>query len=330
VPLKDLAFFFRQYATMMEAGVPIVQSLGTLAGQARDPKLRRILSEMRGHVEAGRPSSAGMQRYPEVFSPVIVSLVRAGEEGGFPADALSSAADYLDREIELRNLYRRITFYPKLQVVLSILIILGANMILGFLGSSNRLSSPLTNPVTWVCLGPLIVLLFLFFRVGLANARVRYNYDMITSKIPYLGTTLKQLAMSKFGRAFGALYKGGVSIPQCFRMAADACGNEYLRAEMQGASQALREGAGIAETFRATGAFSPIVLDMVSTGEQTGNLDQMLNKMADFYEDEAATRSTQTAQVVGVILGLAVAIYIAYIVITFYMGYFAGIQQSAG
>ncbi|MEZ0325006.1 MAG: type II secretion system F family protein [Fimbriimonas sp.] len=323
VGLTHLAFFFRQLATMLEAGVPIVQSLHTLSRQSKSPKLGEIITEIKGHVEAGRPISAGLQRYPEVFGPVIVSLVRAGEKGGFMDDALTLVADYLDREIKLRNLYRRVTFYPKLQIGASIIIVIATNMIIASLGKSGGLSSPLTEPKTWIILTPIIIGIFLFLRVGLANFAIKYNWDAFTAHIPFIGKTMRQIAMAKFGRAFGALYKGGVSLPESLTLSANACGNEYLRALMLPAYARIEEGGGLTETLKATGAFSPIVIDMIDTGERTGNLDHMLNKMADFYEDEAETRSTQTGLMVGVLLGLAVAIYIGFVVITFYMGHYA-------
>ncbi|HSI71603.1 MAG TPA: type II secretion system F family protein [Fimbriimonas sp.] len=329
VGLTHLAFFFRQLATMLEAGVPIVQSLDTLGRQSRSMKLREVIQELKGHVDAGRPISAGLQRYPEVFGPVVVSLVRAGEEGGFLDHALTLVADYLDREIQLRNLYRRVTFYPKLQIGASIIIVIGTNLILASLKPGSKgLTSPLTEITTWLWLAPLIVGLFLFFRLGLANTVIKSNWDMVGANIPFIGNTLRQIAMAKFGRAFGALYRGGVSIPKSLTLAADACGNEYLRGLMYPAVKRLEEGAGLSETLRSTNAFSPIVLDMIDTGERTGNLDHMLNKMADFYEDEAATRSTQTGLVVGVVLGLLVAVYIGYVVISFYMGYYSPMGEE--
>jgi type II secretory pathway component PulF len=198
------------------------------------------------------------------------------------------------------------------------------------MGKKGGLWSPLTEPSTWVILGPLIVGAFLFFRVGLANPRVRYNFDQFMARVPYVGTTFRQLAMAKFGRAFGALHKGGVPLSKSMLLSADACGNEFLRARMYTAQGKMEEGSGVTETFRDTQAFSPIVLDMVATGETTGNLDHMLTKMSEFYEDEAATRSTQTAQVVGVVLFLCVAIYIGYVVITFYTGNAASSFSGGG
>ena len=329
VPLTDLAFLFRQGGSMLQAGVPIVQSLNTLANQSRNGKLKSILHETTGYVENGRPISESFQRYPEVFGPVIVSLLRAGEEGGFVDSVLTNIADYLDQENELRRLYKRVTFYPKLQVVASIVIVLGANAILASIKPGARgLSSPLTTPSTWFWLAPLIVAIFLFLKVGLANPRIRFNWDAFVSHIPYLGNTMRQLAMARFGRAFAALYRAGVPMVRAIGLSADACGNEYLRARMQPAMQRVREGEGITVALRDTGAFSPIVLDMVGTGESTGNLDAMLQKVGDFYIAEAEVRQVQLGYAVGVLLGLLVAIYIGYIVISFYTGFGADVTEQ--
>jgi type II secretory pathway component PulF len=191
------------------------------------------------------------------------------------------------------------------------------------------LSSPLTTPSTWIWLGPLIILILLFRKVGLANPQIRYQWDQFTTKLPVFGQTMQELAMARFGRAFGAMTKSGVPLSAAMKISADACGNEYLRSLMYPAVDRLETGAGITETLKDTRAFSPIVLDMIATGETTGNLDLMLNKMSEFYEQEATTKSTQLAYLVGVVLGLCVAIYIGYIVINFYTGYFSGLQRAA-
>lgn len=331
VGLGQLSFFFNQLGTMLKAGVPMVQSLDTLAKQSRDPRFSKILREIRGHTESGRPMTAGLQRYPEVFTPVMVSIIRAGEEGGFLDQSLFTVAKYVEDEIEIRNLYRRVTFYPKLLLVASIVIILATNAILSVVKpGATGLSSPLTKVGTWIILTPLLIGLFLFLRVGLANFRVKYFWDMFVSLIPYLGTTVRQMAMAKFGRAFGALYKSGVPIPRVIQLSADSCGNEYLRSRLYPAGTRLEGGATITETLKSTGALSPIVIDMLSTGERTGELDQMLNKMADYYHDEAKTRSVQLGHVVGVVVLLCVAAYIGYIVITFWSSYGSRITDIAG
>ena len=273
--------------------------------------------------------SAAFQRYPEVFSTVVVSVMRAGEEGGFLDSAMHTIADYLDQEVELRRLYKKVTFYPKLQLAASAVIIIAANLIIQAIAPGAKgLHSPLTTPATWIVLGPILVLLFLFSRVGLANPRVKHNWDAVVANLPYIGTTMRQVAMARFGRAFAALYASGVAMAPAIRMSADACGNEYLRARIHPAPAQLEGGAGVTETLRATGAFSPIVLDMMATGETTGDLDGMLGKMSEFYVAEAEVRQIKLGQLFGVFVALVVAIYIGYIVITFWQEYGQGVTQQ--
>lgn len=317
VPLDKLYFFFKQLSTMLNSGVPIVQCLDTLGKTAGNAKLSSIVQEIRGHAAAGRPMSAGMQRYPEVFSPLIVSVTRAGEEGGFTAPALMQIADYLEKEIALRNLYKRLTLWPKIELFASIAIILVANAIItGIKPNAQQLSSPLTTLTTWYVLGPIIAAGFFFLKIGLANPAIKYNWDTFVTNIPGLGTMLKELSASKFGRCFAALHRAGVPLEKGLILSADACGNEYLRAKIYSARGKMHEGEAIAETLESTKAFSPIVIDMIRTGEDSGNLDAMVDKMAEFYEGEATTKSTQVATVVGVVVFLCVAVYIGYVIIS--------------
>ena len=329
VPLSQLLFFFRQLGTMLSAGVGMVQTLDTLAGQTKDPRLRSVVNELREHALAGRPMSVGMQRYPEMFNPLMLSLTRVGEQSGMMDKVATQIAEYLEREIELRNLLRRVTIYPKLVLAASIIIVLGTNAIIASLGKKGGLDSILTRPETWVVLAPLIIFLFLFTRVGLHNPRAKYTWDNLILMLPGFGTVVRQLSMAKFGRAFGVLYSGGVPVPRSVELAADACGNEFIRARVYPAGRALEEGVGITYAFERTGVFTPIVLDMTRTGETTGNLDFMLDKVSEFYEGEAQTRAVQFGHAFGVLVLLVVAIYVGYTVITFYSGYFGGIQSAA-
>lgn len=328
VPLSALLFFFRQLSTLLNAGVGMVQSLDTLANQTHDPRLRAIVRELREHALAGRPISAGIQRYPETFSPLMISLVRVGEESGNLDRSLAQIAGYLEREIELRNLLRRVTIYPKLVLAASVIIILATNAIIASIGRGQGIDSLLTRWSTWVVLGPLIVGIWLFIRIGLKNPRIKFQYDQIILSLPLFGPAVHQLCMAKFGRAFGTLYAGGVPVPRAVQHAADACGNEYLRARIYPAARGLEDGQGMTDCFTATGVFSPLVLDMTRTGETTGNVDQMLERMAVFYEDDAQTKATQFGWAFGVLVFLIVAVYVAYTVITFYVGYFGGIQRA--
>lgn len=329
VPLSDLSFFFRQLATMLHAGVGMVQTLDTLSNQTQDLKLKSVIRECRDHAQEGRPLSAGIQRYPEVFTPLMISLVRTGEQAGMLVDTLRQISDYIEREIKLRNLIRRVTIYPKVVIGASIFIICVTNWIISAVGGKNQIYSPLTTWSTWVCLAPWLIGLWILIKFIIPNPAAKQNWDRFILSIPYFGMTSHQLAMAKFSRAFAALYRGGVSPPDATLLSADSCGNEHLRASIYPAAKRVKEGAGLTESFAQTGAFSPIALDMIHTGETTGNIDMMLEKLAVFYEDDSETRANASGIVLGVLCLIIVGVYVAYVVITFYAGYFSGISNAA-
>lgn len=331
VALTDLHFFFRQLATMLNAGVGVAQSLDTLSRQSRSGKLRAVVEEMRDHVIAGRPMSAGMQRYPEVFSPLMMAMIRTGEEGGFLGDQSHQLAEYLQRDIELRNLIRRETAYPKIVLAFAVIIIVATNLIIGAVAPGRSgLSSPLTNPAVLTILVPAVIAAVILFRLSRRQQPVMQAFHTFVNNLPGIRGMVRGFAMAKFGRAFGALYKAGVPLPRALELSADASGNEALRHKMYPAAESLKNGSRISESFAETGAFSPLVLDMVKTGEMTGSLDVMLTKVSEYYEDEGAVKAKQAGHLFAMIVFLCVAVYVFFIVFSFWSGYFQGIMNAGG
>ena len=196
-------------------------------------------------------------------------------------------------------------------------------------GGKGTIYSPLTEPATWIVLGPLVAGLFLFVKLGLPNPQVKANFDAFILGVPYLGPTVRMMALAKFSRAMAALYRGAVPLHKATILAADACGSEAIRSRLYPAAPKLESGYGVAQTFAETGAVDGIVLDMIQTGEATGNLDSMLDKVADFYEDDAETRSHSMTVILGVVCLLLVAIYVLYILWKFYGSYFGQLGAAA-
>lgn len=331
VPLSDLQFFFRQLSTMLSAGLGAAQAMDVLAQQTRNPKLKMIVSETRDHIVAGRPMTAGFQRYPEVFSPLMVSMVRMGEEGGLVAEQTRMLADYIQRDIELRNIIRRETAYPKLVLGASVVIITATNILLQSLKpGAQGINSPLTTYGVLIVVIPLCIAGFIGVKLAKQRPEIMSTWHSFTASLPWIGGMIRGFAMARFGRAFGALYAAGIPSPKAFRLAADACGNEALRFQMQSAADDIENGMSMSEAFLRTRAFNPLVIDMVRTGEMTGNIDLMLNKMAEYYEDEGSVQARQSAMILGVVVFLAVAIYVGFVIISFYTGMYGGIGAASG
>ena len=256
--------------------------------------------------------------------------MRVGEEGGFVADALNMAADYVDREIELRRAYQRATLYPKIVLCTTGIIIGVTNTIIASVAPGQPgLTAPLSL-TTWTILGIIGAGVWLFLRVGLANPSTKYAFDTFTLRIPVLGKTLRELGMAKFGRAFAAMYKAGVPIQRAMTLSADACGNESLRVKMQPHFRRMGEGVGIFDTLQATGVFPRMILDMVGTGEKTGNLEQMLTKVSEYYEMEVGNRQQVLAMMTGVVLLLFCAVYVGFMVISFWQQHYSSMPTGTG
>ncbi|MDI9636923.1 type II secretion system F family protein [Kamptonema cortianum] len=319
VELKHMQFFFRQLGTMLNAGIAPAHALETLTTQTKDSKLRSIVAETGGHVTAGRPMSVGFQRYPEVFTPIMMGMVRAGEEAGFLGDQCIRLSEYIQRDLELRNMIRRETFQPKLVLFMSVIIILATNMIIQFIKPGAR-GLPVPS-LLWMVIGAVLAFGIIFNKWALRIPGVRRSWDEFVLGIPVISGMVHGFAMAKFGRAFGAMHEAGLPLGRATKLAADSCGNEALRYRIYGAVAKMDSGESIYETFRETGAFNAIVLDMLKAGEMTGNINEMLVKVSEYYEDDGATKARQGAMTLGAVLLLLVGAYVAYILISFYTGY---------
>jgi type II secretory pathway component PulF len=334
VNLETLERFFAQLHSMYKAGVHLHQALETLGENARHPVLRSVIRDLKTFVLEGRMMSEGMEKYPEVFTPLQVSLVRAGERGGTLERSLKEISEYLKREIKLRNQIKRATFYPKVILAVLILLPMVANAIVSAIaertgGPAFAIFSIASSIWFWVFIGTVVFVWLIFSRILLPIPAVRWLWDLVVIVTPYVGGTIRMLTMARFARAFGALYGGGIPLATSVLLAADACGNEYLRRRMYPAARKIQEGRTVTEAFAATQAFTPVTLDMTATGEKSGNLDSILDHVAEQYEDEAEVRLDKMPRVLSVVLLLIAGAVVAYVVASFYMQYIEAIQSAS-
>ncbi len=334
VPLKTLAMFFRQFAAMLAAGVPIYQTLETLGNQrGGNAKLRRALGDIRNSVLAGERLADAFEKHPVLFPPIVRAMIRVGETSGMLENILRQIANYLENELELRRLLSRVTFYPKLVLFFAILIPGLIPALITMVGAPG--GAPVGETLAGIVRTYAKILFTVFalwaaFRLAMQAQGFRYAWGLLTVMLPWIGFTVRQLALARFARALSALYGAGLPLSQAMRYAADATGNEYLRSRIQPAGSKLEAGYSITDTFASTGVFPPMVMDMVATGENTGELGFMMDKVAEYYEEEGKLRSHQAGYVFGVVVYLGVAIYVAIIVIQYYAGYFSSIFGAAG
>lgn len=325
-----LAPFFRQFAVLYRAAVPMQSAFETLEKQTQNSRLRAVLRQMQMDVLSGMGLSKSMARHAPAFSRLEMSMIRAGEEGGFLEKSLFYVADYLDQEIELRRLLRSVLFWPVLVLVFAIMIPPLTNFIIHSMTGKSGLGVGggfLNDTQLWLVSVVSLVFLVVAFRVAMQSAAFRLGWDHVRIRIPFIGKTVHMLMMARFGRALGALYRGGVPFSSALVLAADATGSELIRERVYVAARKIEEGSSVASALEQSGVFNPMVLAMVRTGENTGEVDQMLENVAEFSEEEAKVRTKQAGMVFGVGVFLLVAAYVLVIVLQFYGGYAANIMR---
>lgn len=339
VVIKDLSQFYRQFATLIDAGLPIFQALSALEANTTNSKLKEIARAGQAQVQAGGKFSEVMAAYPWIFPPMQVELIRAAEKGGMLDLTLRDVANYVDHDIEIRRVIKRETMQPKLTLLLALLI-LGrpgftggmpavSQLVVGGMGKMEyTVLNYLWDTVGFIALWVIPIFgLIVLFRLSLFNIDgVREKYDTFKMAIPVLGNLVRQFAMAKFLRTFAALFRAGFSMPTALEISGDASGNGVVAAAARKAVPRVERGELLSDTLASYGVFPPMAYNMIRTGETSGNLDTMLDKTADFYEAEASTKSRQAAIILGVGIFIIVALIVAKAIIGFWMGYGSGVS----
>jgi type II secretory pathway component PulF len=319
---------YRQIGAMLNAGVPLVTALTSISGGAYSSRIREALGEIRDAVDRGGTISGVIERRKDVFPSLHASVIKAAERGGFVDRALQQLSEYLSQEIKIRNQWKWMTFYPKLLLAFTFIIIIITNIIIK--AASVRTGGPamyLTNILLtpWVGLPILIggTLIFIFLRVARSSHKAAYARDQIALSIPYYGSVARIFAIAKFSRALSLLYGGGVAVRESVYLAADASGNLVIADKVKPLSQKLNEGVSIWDALQESGIFTPTALDMIRAGEVSGSLQSLLEHLAVHYEDEGKVRMGKFTIVVIVAVLLIFLILIASTIFSFYMGYAA-------
>lgn len=281
VNIRALLFFFRQMATLLAAGMSLSEALGSVSTRQRG-RLGRIIREMRDAVVHGGRLSEVMARYPRVFSPLQLSLVQVGESGGLIEQMMDRIASYLEYEISVRRMISKVMFYPIL-ILLAIVFIPHLPALV--LGSGKAFLHEIwaaDRKLFWFMVIAVIAAKLLF-----QFGPVRLVWDVVKVVPPVIGTVARKIAMSRFSKALAILYSAGLPIAQAVSVAADACANLYISRSIKSAVPAIQAGEGLTASLARTGCILPMVMDMLATGEKTGSMDAVLNKVATYMDEEA-------------------------------------------
>jgi len=302
VSQKELVVFVRQFATMIDAGLPLVQCLDILSSRGENKQLNAILKDVKDYVEQGGTFSEGLARHPKLFDELFVNLVRAGEMGGILDTILNRLAGYIEKRVKLARQVRGAMVYPIaiFFVAIIVVVIMLAWVIPSFKGMFAEFGGEdslpaLTQMVIAASEGFLanvhwIILITAAFVFGISyiykQPAGKYFFHRTLLVMPILGPVMRKISVARFTRTLGTLLAAGVPILDALDVVKKSAGNVVVEAAIGETSNKIREGRTMAEPLMETNVFPPMVVQMIGVGEQTGALDTMLNKIADFYEEE--------------------------------------------
>lgn len=337
VGLNDLVLFSRQLSTLINAGIPIVQCLNVLIDQVDNKNFKKIIMTIREDIEKGASITIAMSKHSKVFNQLYTSMVKSGESGGVLDEVLERISSYLESIQALQRKVRAAMAYPLVVTVVAvgIVIFLLTFVIPAFEGVFESFGAQLPLPtriliatsnilkiyLPWVLLIGMAIFIILRLLV-IKTEKGRITFDSLRLKIPIFGPLFRKIAVSRFARTLGTLVRSGVSILEALEIVAKTSGNKIVELAVMGARSSIREGERITDPLRECGVFPPMVIQMVSVGEETGALDNMLMKVADYYDREVDMTVSALASLIEPILIVVLGIVVGTIVICMYLPIF--------
>jgi type IV pilus assembly protein PilC len=334
VKLTDLAIFARQFSTMLDAGVSLIRCLDVLQAQTNNARLRKILMDLSARVESGESLSRSMARHPKAFSQMIIGLIRAGEVGGVLEESLQRIAAFLEKDVQLRRKIRSALTYPVIVLLaaIGIVIFLVSWLVPQFAQLFKELGiKELPAPTQflvdlsalftqrWYVVIIAVVAILIAYKLFVSTRVGRRVADRVKLRVPVFGPLHHKIVMARFSRTMGTLLASGVPILQAMETVAGVVGNSVVSDAVIESRARIREGEKIADPLQRSKMFPPMVVHMVSVGEESGSLDHMLNKIADFYENEVEmTIATLTAAIEPVMIVL-LGVIVLFIVISMFL-----------
>jgi type IV pilus assembly protein PilC len=334
-----LVIFTRQFATMIDAGLPLVQCLEILSSQGDNKAFNKILKDIKNYIEEGGTFSEALRRHPKVFDSLYVNLVAAGEMGGILDTILQRLAVYIEKRVKLARQVRGAMVYPSavFLVAVGVLTIMLVWVIPAFqtmfadFGGEDQLPA-LTQFVIAISEGFVSAGLYIFLGLVAIVTGVVYSYKTNAGKhfwhrlflsAPIIGPVMRKIAVARFTRTLGTLLGSGVPILDSMQIVAKSAGNVLVEDAIRSTADKVREGRTMAEPLMETGVFPPMVVQMIGVGEQTGALDQMLNKIADFYEEEVDVAVAALTSLLEPLMMVFIGGIVGFILIAMYLPIFS-------
>jgi type IV pilus assembly protein PilC len=334
---RDLTVMTRQLSTMVSSGMSLLRSFYVLEDQTENKMLKEVIAEVRRDIEAGISLSAALERHPKVFNALYVSMARTGEAAGILDDSLLRVADQLEKQDSLRRQVRAAMAYPVMIGVFSLTVLLALVAFLvpvfeevfkdfgGELPTITKISVGMSHMLTqrWYLLFALVGGSIFAFRRWKRTSWGRFQWDAFKLRIPFkIGDVIHKIALARWSRTFSGLVHAGVPILQAIEITGKTAGNSGIERAMSDVRDSAKRGGTIAEPLKRSSVFPTMVGHMVGVGEETGNLDGMLTKIADFYEDEVNATIKALTSILEPVMIVVVGGIVGFIIIAMYMPMF--------
>ncbi len=340
IKIRDLAIFFRQFATMVTAGLTLVNCLEILSKQTENKLLSKKIDDIKKNVEQGATLTDAFANHPETFSKLYINMIKAGEIGGVLDDILNRMATLMEKEYELRQKIKSAMTYPGF--------IMGAAVVMGifmltfilpqFVGVFQQFGGQLPfltkmlvgftvlfNTYWYIFFAVTALIIFLFISYN-RTKRGHRNIDRIKLKIPVFGNLLLKTAINRFTRILGTLIQSGVPIIQSLKVSADSIGNDIIAEAVIQSADRIKEGQSISAPLEESGVFPPMVTQMIMVGEESGELETMLLNVSQFYDQEVQRAVEQLTSVIEPIMMAVVALGVGVLVIAMYLPIFSMVE----
>jgi type IV pilus assembly protein PilC len=336
VKTKEIVIFTRQFSTMINAGLPLVQCLDILSSQQPNPSFKKVLSQIKGDVEGGSTFADALSKHPKIFDNLYVNLVAAGEIGGVLDTVLNRLAVYMEKNEALKNKVKGAMTYPiiVLCVAFGVVAILMIFVIPTFSDMFKQFGSALPGPTQlvvnlsnffrhfWWAMVGFIAALFFGFKWIRTQEKGRLYTDKLMLRLPVFGSLIRKVAVAKFTRTLGTMISSGVPIMDGLDITSKTAGNMIIENAIRVVRTAISEGRTMSEPLEQTGLFPGMVVQMIAVGEATGAMDQMLGKIADFYDEEVDTAVDALTSALEPMLMVFLGGIIGFVVVAMYLPIF--------
>jgi type IV pilus assembly protein PilC len=333
---KDIVVFTRQFATMIDAGLPLVQCLEILASQQDNATLKEVLLKVKADVEAGSTFADALRKHPNVFNELFCNLVTAGETGGILDTILNRLAAYIEKSMNLKKKVKTAMVYPIAVLVIAMVVVVGMLVFVipvfqkmfadmgGTLPAFTQMVINLSDFMRryFLLVGAVLVALYFVFQRYYKTENGQETIDAYLLKLPIFGSLIRKVAVAKFTRTLGTMLSSGVPILEGLDIVARTAGNKIIEKAILKTKISIGEGKTIAEPLGASGVFPPMVVQMISVGESTGALDSMLSKIADFFDDEVDAAVAALTSLLEPLLMVFLGSAIGAIVVAMYLPIF--------